>query len=325
MTSDELRNSISNILEQPHYTHLYFVLKTNNELILRLADVEDENATPEIQRLFEGFLNDAIVSNNDMIIRALSVADESTNVVYEYDYESYPEELNLFKQFRIEEAIKTDCFNFDTDNLSHLYGYIVYIGSMENGIILFKKHYPIFLIKRDAFLLRRIIGSNNRFEKLPGEDIIRLNNDAQLLRVGDTIFVLNLKILERNMGFLALIQQAATEAIDAIEELDILDDIEILRQSLNEPSFARKLSRVKKASPIFKLDITKEAIFEFIKNTPELADKFKYNEDGTRIHLESKQSKIEFIKLLNDSFLRSELTKQYYEASAKDNITKSIE
>lgn len=324
MTSDELRNAIVNILEQPHHTQLYFVLKTNNKLILRLADVEDENTTPEIQRLFEGFLKDTIVFNNDMIIRDLSVADESTNVVYEYDYESYPEELNLFKQFRIEEAVKTDHFNFNTDNLSHLFGHIVYIGSMENGIILFKKHYPISLIKRDSFLLGAI-KSSERFEKLPGEDIIRLNNDAQLLRVGDTIFVLDLKILERNMGFSTLIQQAAMETVDAIEELDILDNIEILRQSLNDLSFTRKLSKVKKASPIFKLGITKESIVEFIKNTQELADKFKYNEDGTRIQLGTKRSKIAFLKLLNDSFLRSELTKQYYEASAKDNITKSIE
>ena len=323
MTSDELRNAIVNILEQPHHTQLYFVLKTNNKLILRLADVEDENTTPEIQRLFEGFLKDTIVFNYDMIIRDLSVADESTNVVYEYDYESYPEELNLFKQFRIEEAVKTDHFNFNTDNLSHLFGHIVYIGSMENGIILFKKHYPISLIKRDSFLLGAI-KSSERFEKLPGEDIIRLNNDAQLLRVGDTIFVLDLKILERNMGFSTLIQQAAMETVDAIEELDILDNIEILRQSLNDLSFTRKLSKVKKASPIFKLGITKESIVEFIKNTQELADKFKYNEDGTRIQLGTKRSKIAFLKLLNDSFLRSELTKQYYEASAKDNITKSI-
>ena len=28
-----------------------------------------------------------------------------------------------------------------------------------------------------------------------------------------------------------------------------------------------------------------------------------------------------FLKMMNDSFLRSELTKQYYEASAKDNLT----
>ena len=111
------------------------------------------------------------------------------------------------------------------------------------------------MIKRESFLLGAI-RSSERFEKLPGEDIIRLNNDAQLLRVGDTIFVRNLKMLERNMGFSALIQQAATETVSAIEELDILDDIEVLRDTLEVPSFARKLSKVKKASPIFKLGIS---------------------------------------------------------------------
>ena len=191
---------------------------------------------------------------------------------------------------------------------------------MESGIILFKKHYPISLIKRESFLLGAI-KSSERFEKLPGEDIIRLNNDAQLLRVGDAIFVLNLKMLERNMGFSDLIQRAATETIDAIEDLDIIDDIEVLRDTLDDTSFARKLSKVKKASPIFKLGISKEAIVEFTKNTPELAGKFKYSEDGTQIKLDTKKSRIAFLKLMNDAFLRSELTQQWYDASAKDNIT----
>lgn len=160
-----------------------------------------------------------------------------------------------------------------------------------------------------------------RFEKLPGVDIIRMNGDAQLLRLGDTIFVLDLKMLERNMGFSTLIQQAAVETVSAIEDLDILDDIEVLRDTLEVPSFARKLSKVKKASPIFKLGISKEAIVEFTKNTPELAGKFKYSEDGTQIRLGTKKSKIAFLKLMNDAFLHSELTKQWYDASAKDNIT----
>lgn len=50
-------------MEQPHHTQLYLVLKINNELVLRLADVEDEKTAPEIQRLFEEFLTAAIVDN----------------------------------------------------------------------------------------------------------------------------------------------------------------------------------------------------------------------------------------------------------------------
>ena len=133
MTSDELRSVVSIILEENHSTQLYLVLKINKELVLRLADVEDEKAAPEIQRLFEEFLKTAIVSNDNMIIRNLSVADESPDTIYQYDYDNYPEELNLFKQFNIEEAIETKHFNFKTDDLGHLFGYIVYIGTMKRG------------------------------------------------------------------------------------------------------------------------------------------------------------------------------------------------
>lgn len=244
------------------------------------------------------------------------------NAIYEYDYESYPEELGVFKKFSIETAVKSEKFNFKTDNLSQLFGYIIYLGSMENGIVLFKKHYPISLIKRDSFLLGAI-KSAERFEKLPGEDIIRLNDSIQLVRINEVIFVLDLKMLERNMGFSALIQKAASETVEAIQTLEILDDIQVLKDTLCEPAFSRKLSRVKKSSPIFKLGITKEAIIEFTKMTPELAGKFKYSDDGNKIRLDTKKSKDAFLKLMNDSFLRSELTKQYYEASTKDNITQS--
>ena len=46
------------------------------------------------------------------------------------------------------------------------------------------------------------------------------------------------------------------------------------------------------------------------------------NEDGKKIRLDTKVSKTAFIKLLNDDFLRSELTELYYASVAKDNVLK---
>ena len=43
------------------------------------------------------------------------------------------------------------------------------------------------------------------------------------------------------------------------------------------------------------------------------------------MRLDTKESKDVFLKLMNDAFLRSELTEQYYEASAKDNTTRTSE
>lgn len=46
----------------------------------------------------------------------------------------------------------------------------------------------------------------------------------------------------------------------------------------------------------------------------------KYNDDNTKIILKTKRSKNLFVKMLDDVFLSSELTKQYYESKAKDAV-----
>lgn len=321
MTIDEVKEAVSNILNQRISTQLYLILKDDQTFTMRIADMMEGETTQEFQKIFKDFLASNLIENDNLVVKNLSTSDESQDTIYQYDYDFYPEELDLFHNFKIQDAIKSDHFNFQTDSLNQLSGYILYLGTMDNGFILFKKHYPISLIKRSSFLLGAI-KSKKRFEKLPGEDIIRLNGSAQLLRLGDTIFVLDLSVLERSMGFSALIQKAASEAINAIEDLEILDDIEVLRETLEEPSLARKLSKIKKSSPIFTLGITKDEIIRFIAETPALKDQFKYNEDHSKIILTSKKSKRAFIQLMNDSFLYSKLTKQDYEASAKDNITK---
>lgn len=322
MTPDELKKSITATLTKDGSSQLYLVMKNDDKLIVKLADIDNKNTDKEIYRMFRFFLHSSIIANEDLNIRKLSVADESPNVLYEYDYENYPEELKLFKEFNATNSIDNfDHFNFKTDDISSLFGYIIRIGSRDDSIILFKKHYPVLLINRDSFLLG-LIKSTERFTKLDGQDILRLNDDAQLLRVKDKIFVLDLKVLERNMGFSDLIQREANKAIEAIKELGVIDDIEVLRDELDELSFARKLSKVKRSSPIFTLGITKEAIIKFTKETPELIGKFKYTENGDQIKLATKKSKNAFIKLMNDSFLRSELTKKWYEATAKDDLNR---
>lgn len=63
MTSDELKGTVSTILGQQHSAQLYLVLKVNDELVLRLADIEDESTAPEIQHMFEEFLETTIVAS----------------------------------------------------------------------------------------------------------------------------------------------------------------------------------------------------------------------------------------------------------------------
>ena len=165
-----------------------------------------------------------------------------------------------------------------------------------------------------------MVKNSKRFEKMDGEDIIRLNGDSQIFCLDKEIYVTDINVLEKFIGFTQLIYKDANEALEEINDLNILEDIEALRDSVEDISFARKLSKVKTTSPIFKLGITKETIIDFTKNTTVLSGKFKYSEDGKSIVLDTKKSKEAFLKLMNDAFLRSELTKQYYEALSKDSM-----
>ncbi|GAB7087807.1 hypothetical protein JCM15579A_19110 [Marinifilum fragile] len=46
----------------------------------------------------------------------------------------------------------------------------------------------------------------------------------------------------------------------------------------------------------------------------------RLNADGSKFNLDTKVSKDLFIKLLNNNFLTSQLTKLYYESLAKDGV-----
>ncbi len=322
MTIEEIKAKVNGIFSESYSTQVYLVLKIEDVFELRIADIEDATE-PEIRAMFSGSVCSRISDNEDLSICNLSSADDRANALFAYDYAEYPDELAVFQSFDLQTAIENvPKFNFNNDNISFLYGYIIYLGSMNDGLLLFKKHYPISLIKRECFLLG-LKKSAERFEKISGDDILRLNGDFQLIRVGDEIYVTDVKVLERNLGFNELIFRESSTTIESIDGLKLLENIQVLKDSAEEVSFSRKLSKVKKTSPIFTNNIPKEVIVEFTKTNPGLKGAFKYSDDGLTIRLDTKKSKEAFIKLLNDSFLRSELTKEYYEARAKDNIPHS--
>ena len=319
MAVENVKTKINGILSGSYSAQVYLVLKTEDNFELRLADFADATE-PELRDLFSESVQAQICNNDALSICNLSDADDRANALFLYDYEEYPDELSMFKDFNLMTTIdEIPNFNFENDNISSLYGYIVYLGSVTEGILLFKKHYPISLIKRECFLLG-LKKSEERFEKVDNDDILRLNGEFQLIRMGEDIYVTDIKVLERNLGFNELVIREATTTVGAIDELGLLEDIQVLKDSAEEVSFARKLCKVKKTSPIFANNIPKEVIVEFTKTNPGLKGAFKYSEDGLTIRLDTKKSKEAFVKLLNDAFLRSELTKEYYEARAKDNI-----
>ena len=199
---------------------------------------------------------------------------------------------------------------------------MIILGHGQHQFALYKHQYPVALLKKDsAFSLVRI-RNQNRLVKLE-DDILRINSKFEFLRVEDEYFIVDIKTLERFFGFHDAIRNIATQGIANIDRAQLVVDTQVLSTRLDDISFSRKLVRAARASPVLGV-IPNAQVIAFVGAHPALRGKFRLSDDGSKLKLDTKVSQDLFLKLLNDDFLQSELTKRYYASLAKDNLDANV-
>lgn len=285
-TKEQLVESMQKILNGESGINLYFALKQeNNEIEVKRADLKDGDTQEHLMGQFESLLKEDFLDNKDLQILQLSKADERKDAIYEYDLVEFPETLQYFSKFSYEKHY--DTFSFVKDDLLALDAYIIVIGSQENHCILYKKFYPVFLLGHGSFCL---FPSKQRFEEFDKE-ILRVNRNYQFMKIGEKIYIKDLKILEKYGGFRDIIQREARDAVQSIVELKILEEVDGLLETLkDDASFARKLCKIKNTSPVLECKISNKDIIQFSKTHPGVAGQLKYNNIGDKILLTTKKS-----------------------------------
>lgn len=319
MTKEELNNLLSSFSKNKEnlLAEIYFILKRNEETNIRFVDLESESQI-ELTKQFVGSIETEILSNDDLGVIPISNADDRTNVIYEYDLDEKPQELDVIDYIVQNEDLPV--FSFNIDKLEDIKGIMVLISNEKQNLVFYKQHYPISLYRKDGFSIKGI-GNDTRFVRLT-EDIVKVNPSFEFFKLNNTLFINNLKTLEKFFGFHNIIRKKAEECIEEIRESEILENPDVLSEMTDDITFARKLTKVKNASPVLG-KIPSETIITFVRDYPSLKGKFDFNEDNNKILLSTKRSKELFVKLLNDDFLQSELTKLYYDSLAKDTLVSS--
>lgn len=279
---------------------------------MKLLDVKYDDLLP-IRDLFVNSINELIIEKNDYTVIPLSTADERGNCFYQYDLE-LPAELENLKSVisndQIENLSLNDYSFADIDSL------VVLISDNSHNLTLYKRISPVEVIGRRGYLLYE---SNSRFKRFE-KQLLRISNNFQVIQVYGEIFILDLKSIEKSFGFHDVIRREAKLGIKAIRDKGLVGNIEVLEESIDNVSFARKLTKIARSSPILQNNIPNRDVINFSRQHPALKDKMKYTADNAQFLLDTKISKQLFVKLLNDDFLISELTKLYYASLAKDFI-----
>lgn len=312
MNKQELNEALAFINAPEGELQIIIYANINGANEPRRLDIKEEDLT-ELRKLFVASIESSIISKEDHTVLPLSSADERGNCFYQYDLE-VPEGLK-----RLETIIGNDNlsnFSLSDNQFSNIESLIIVLADTKNEISLFKKLSTVEVIGRGGFMLWK---SNQRFERFK-DQLLRISSSFQALKVGGEIIIIDLDAIEKEFGFHEVIIKEATKSLSVIEEKELVDNIDTLKELVSDVRFARKLTKVARNSPVIRLGIPNESIIAFAKNHPLTKKKMKYNDSQTKFHLDTKVSKNLLIKILNDDLLTSELTKLYYDSLAKDDI-----
>lgn len=321
MSMDSLREVISSIFEEECGAEFYFLLENSGEINIKRADI-DSTAQTELSQNFTDSINNNILLNDELSLLEISSADDRANVIYHYDLPEIPTQLTHLETILQNDNFET--FNFANDDLKNLKAILIIIGSSNKQIAIYKHQYPISLLKKDSSLFNLIPQRNqNRLIKLD-DDILRLNTKFEFMKIDKNYYIVDIKTLEHFFGFHDAVKKVALQGVSNITDSGLVVDIQPLIDRIDDISFSRKLVRAAKNSPVLGV-IPNSQVIAFVKNHPMLRGKIRLNEDESKIKLDTKVSQNLFLKLLNDDFLQSELTKRYYASLAKDALSEETE
>ena len=302
---------------------VYFVLQKQGTFVLKQANVR-HSALENIKGSIEENIDRLIfqLGDENFVVKNLSEADDRQTAIYQYDLNEPPAPMrmmsevhaNLFNDDYFTEE-NDRVFNFNTDNFGEIDGYIVSYGVADENIIIYRKTYPVNLMKqgRNVFLLK----DDEQIDVLH-DDLFRIDGKIDFFKIGQDSFILNLSILEKYNDFREIVIRSATNSIQQIANLDLVANMDKLLERANvDMSFARKLIKVTSSSPVLNV-VAKEDIVAFARRHAYLSQKLKITND--HFELEKKTSQNIFLQLLDDAFLHSELSRNEYVSPAKDKL-----
>ena len=269
-----------------------------------------ENDAQNVTRdMFRKEFRDQFIDNDDVMLVNYSAYEGRTKCWIEFDLD-VPNDLSFFNE--LSQANQIEAFSFDEDKLENIESLVIVIGNVNKRIAIYKKMSTINIFTRNTGVFVRkgdngfVTGDINFLRITPGIDLFYINGH---------LFVVKLDVLEKVFNITDVVIKAAHREISEIEKLGLIENTKKLYELSQDLRYARKLSRLSTISPVIRNGIPAKSIKRFASKHPTLS-KLKYNQKD-QIVLDSKVSAQLFIKMLNDDYLNSNLTRLNYESIDK--------
>ncbi|EJG1085698.1 DUF4868 domain-containing protein [Vibrio parahaemolyticus] len=319
MNNATAKSAIKAITDTCTGIKIFFVDSNNN-----LFDSDVHNTVlDDFRDDFVANLRTKYVENENFTCPKLSLADDRSNALYHFDFDDddKPLEFGFLDTVNALPANQNlDKYQVRSQGLSNLRGVVVRLKNQQGQVMSFFQHlHNLSLVTpgKGAFLTTH----QTRVVKLE-HDVLRLGHKFVMAKVGDAYLIENVNALEKELGFDKVIHSKAAQYCTVLENKALVNDLKKFNERLeNETTFARKFVKIFKGSAVIEQSLTNEKIIEFAMSKPFYKEKLKLTESEDQFDLNSQQRCATFLRLLDDEFLKSELTGQDYIAKAKDRAS----
>ncbi|HFG2217203.1 TPA: anti-phage protein KwaB, partial [Vibrio cholerae] len=262
--------------------------------------------------------------NDNFSLLALSNYDERNSALFQYDFSpsEMPFEFKLTKKVLDLKATQPlPTYQAKHNKLSNIRASIVLLTSsvLNKSIAFYQYIFPVSLLGSDKGILN-VTTHNTRLIELE-QDVLKLNANFVFFQIDSKYFIENVNTLETRLHFKEVIHKRAENYAKKIEELGLVEDMTKFNDRISkETGFARKLVKVYKNSAVIKGNIPNKDIVSFAMSKPYYSDSLRASDTGDSFKLDSIVKCKRFVELLDDDFLKSELTNRHYIARAKDLV-----
>lgn len=312
MNVDNFKSTLQEILNSNFANiKLYATTKQNETKKISISSDVSDN----LLELFKKSIEDMFL-DQDKEYRLKSIDDnndEAAKTYYYFNGENNYEKLNVLHNLS---SLDEEVFNFENTNLDDIETFYITISNGEKTIALYKKNYAINVLRRGKTIF--FTKHNENIDELK-KDILKIDQSFQFMAIENNILIVNLSMLETQLGYDEVITKKAQETVELIASLDFLEDIAKLEEMVQTKKIAKKINLVKNSQvlDIIQSDINK--VKTFIDNIEDLKKSLKFTEDN-KLKLNSKVGVERFLKLLDDAYLKSELTETLYDSLNKEKM-----
>ena len=241
-------------------------------------------------------------------------SSDERKAYYEYDMQDETDEIRLLREIPGNDDIPA--FSFSDNSISELNSLILVITNGENTISLYK---DISGVEKIYTRRRYIIKKSEQQFVRETEDMLSISSSFHMMRLAGVTILTDLEILEKRNGFKNIIINQASRDAQRVNVKQIVSNYDYLKTALEgDLSLSKKLVKALTDSPV--LGIDNDRIISFSQTNRRLQGKLNYTADNSQIRLTNKKQIQWFLKLLNDDFLRSQLSDEEYESGNKDMI-----